>query len=405
MADKRDYYEVLGVQKNASDDEIKKAFRKLALKYHPDKNPGDKTAEEKFKEVNEAYGVLSDPDKKSKYDRFGFAGVDPNYGAGQGGGFGDFGGFGGFGGAGGMSFDDIFDMFGSFGGGGRRQSRRNGAQKGRDLQKTVTIDFTDALFGCSKQLDIMKEVKCKTCGGSGAKAGTSKKTCDQCGGSGQISQVSNTPFGRFQNITTCPKCGGTGQVVESPCPDCSGTGRVRKTVKIKVDIPAGVDNDSIITLRGQGEPGVNGGPDGDLYIVVNVRPHSTFKRRGDDLYLDMPITFDQAALGAKVQVPGFGEAYSYTIMPGTQTGSSFRLKGKGVPNVRTGKKGDLYVKVIVEVPTKLSRKEKKAIEEMAAKLGQDVYPKKAKFDKLKFQCAWADTPDRYSRIKKVWRIA
>ena len=382
MAEKRDYYEVLGLQKGASDDEIKKAFRKMALKYHPDKNPGDKAAEEKFKEANEAYEVLSDPDKKSKYDRFGFAGVDPSYGGGADG-FGGFGDFGGFGGAGGMNFEDIFDMFGGFGG-GRRQSRRNSAQKGRDLQKTVTIDFTDALFGCSRQIDLNKDVKCKTCGGSGAKPGTGKKTCDQCGGSGQISQVSNTPFGRFQNITTCPKCGGTGQVVETPCPDCNGTGRNRKTVKIKVDIPAGVDNDSIITLRGQGEPGINGGPDGDLYIVVNVRPHSTYKRRGDDLYLDLPITFDQAALGAKVQVPGFGETYSYTITPGTQTGSSFRLKGKGVPNVRTGRKGDLYVKVIVEVPTKLGRKEKKAIEEMASKISSDAYPKKSKFDKLKF---------------------
>ena len=379
MADKRDYYEVLGVQKNASDDEIKKAFRKLAIKYHPDKNPGDKEAEEKFREVSEAYEVLSDPDKKSKYDRFGFAGVDPSYGAGQGG----FGGFGDFGGAGGMSFDDIFDMFGAFGG-GRRSQRRNGPQKGRDLQKTVTIDFTDALFGCSKQIDLMKAVKCKTCGGSGCKAGTGKKTCDQCGGSGQISQVSNTAFGRFQNITTCPKCGGTGQMIETPCTDCGGTGVNRKTVKIKVDIPAGVDTDSIVTIRGQGEPGINGGPDGDLYIVVNVRPHSTYKRRGDDLYLDMPITFDVAALGGKVQVPGFGESYSYTITPGTQTGSSFRLKGKGVPNVRTGRKGDLYVKVIVEVPTHLNRKEKKAIEEMAQKIGSESYPKKERFSKLKF---------------------
>ena len=384
MADKRDYYEVLGVDKGASAAEIKKAYHKLAMKYHPDKNPGDKAAEEKFKEANEAYEVLSDPDKKDKYDRFGFAGVDPNFGAGQGG-FGGFGGFGNFGGGfgGGMGFDDIFDMFGGMGG-GRRSSRRNGLQKGRDLQKTVTIDFTDALFGCSKQIELAKKVKCKTCGGSGCKPGTSKKTCDQCGGTGQISQVSNTPFGRFQNVTTCPKCGGTGQMIETPCTDCGGSGVNRKTVKIKVDIPAGVDTDSIVTVRGQGEPGINGGPDGDLYIVVNVRPHSTYKRRGNDLYLDLPITFDQAALGAKVQVPGFGENYSYTITPGTQTGSSFRLKGKGVPDVRTGRKGDLYVKVIVEVPTKLSRKEKKAIEEMAKAVGGDSYPKKTKFDKLRF---------------------
>ena len=283
-----------------------------------------------------------------------------------------------------MNFDDIFDMFGGFGGGRRSSARRGGPQKGRDLQKTVTIDFTDALFGCSKQIELTKDIRCKTCDGSGARPGTGRKTCDACGGSGQISQVSNTPFGRFQNVTTCSKCGGTGQVVESPCPDCNGTGRIRKTVKIKVDIPAGVDTDSIVTVRGQGEPGLNGGPEGDLYIVINVRPHSTYKRRGNDLYLDLPITFDQAALGAKVQVPGFGESYSYTITPGTQTGSSFRLKGKGVPDVRTGRKGDLYVKVIVEVPTKLSRKEKKAIEEMAGTLGPDAYPKKKKFSTLKF---------------------
>jgi len=377
MADKRDYYEVLGIQKGASDDEIKKAFRKGAMKYHPDKNPGDKEAEEKFKEINEAYEVLSDPDKKSKYDRFGHAGVDPSFGGGPGG-------FGGFGGAGGFGFDDIFDMFGGAFGGGSRGRRRNGPQKGQDLQKTLTIDFTEALFGVHKEIEINKDVKCKTCDGSGAEPGTGKKTCDQCGGSGQISQVSNTPFGRFQNVTTCPKCGGSGQMIEHPCKDCGGSGRIRKKVKIKVDIPAGVDNDSVVTLRGQGGPGVNGGPDGDLYIVINVRPHSTYKRKGDDLYLDLPITFDEAALGAKLSVPGFGESYSYTISAGTQTGSSFRLKGKGAPNVRTGRKGDLYVKVIVEVPTKLSLKEKKAIKELAEKVGPEAYPKKSKFKDLKF---------------------
>ena len=386
MADKRDYYEVLGLKKGASDDEIKKAFRKGAMKYHPDKNPGDKTAEEKFKEINEAYEVLSDPDKKSKYDRFGHAGVDPNFGAGGFGGGQGFGGFGGFGGAGagGFGFEDIFDMFGAMGGGSRRGSRRNGPQKGKDIQKTITIEFTEALFGCNKQIELNKDVKCKTCNGTGAKAGTAKKTCDQCGGSGQISQVSQTPFGRFQNITTCPKCGGSGQIIEDPCPDCSGTGRIRKKVKINVDIPQGVDNDSVITLRGQGAPGVNGGPDGDLYIVINVKPHGVYRRKGDDLYLDLPISYDQAALGDKVSVPGFGETYSYTISPGTQTGSTFRLKGKGAPNVHTGRKGDLYVKVNIEVPTKLSAKEKKAIKEMAGVMSDGAYPQKSKFEKLKF---------------------
>lgn len=381
MADKRDYYEVLGLSKGASDDEIKKAFRKGAMKYHPDKNPGDKSAEEKFKEINEAYEVLSDPDKKSKYDRFGHAGVDPNFGGGPGGGFGGFGGFGG--GAGGFGFEDIFDMFGGFGGGGRRGARR-GPAKGQDLQKSLTIEFTDALFGCTKNIELTKDCKCTTCNGTGSKPGTGKRTCDMCGGSGQVQTVNQTPFGRFQSVSTCTKCGGTGQLIETPCQDCNGTGKNRKKVKIKVDVPAGVDNDSVITLRGQGAPGANGGPEGDLYIVINVRPHEVYKRKGDDLYLDLPISFDQAALGAKVQVPGFGETYSYTISPGTQTGSSFRLKGKGAPNVHTGRKGDLYVKVVVEVPTKLSAKEKKAVKEMAEKMSESTYPKKTRFEKMKF---------------------
>ncbi|MCF0141167.1 MAG: molecular chaperone DnaJ, partial [Mogibacterium sp.] len=359
----------------------KKAYRKLAMKYHPDRNPDNKDAEEKFKEVNEAYEILSDPEKKDRYDRFGHAGVDPNAG------FGGAGGFGGFGG-----FEDIFDMFGgAFGGGGGfggfgggRGRRRNGPMKGRDLQKTVTISFTEALFGCTKEIELNKNVKCKTCNGEGTAPGTSKTTCANCGGSGQVSQVSQTPFGRFQNVTTCPKCHGNGVTIDTPCPDCSGSGAIRKNVKIKVDIPAGVDNDSIVTLRGQGEPGANGGPEGDLYIVINVRAHSTYRRKGDNLYLEMPITFEQAALGDKVKVPGFGETYTYTIAPGTQTGSEFRLKGKGVVNPRTGRKGDLYVKVVVEIPTKLSGKEKKAIKAMSEELGKSAYPKKEKFDSLKF---------------------
>ena len=374
MADKRDYYEVLGVDKNADENTLKKAYRKLSKKYHPDMNPGDKDAEAKFKEATEAYGVLSDPEKRRQYDQFGHAAFEQ-------GGAGGFGGFD-FSGA---DFSDIFgDIFGDFFGGGRTRRASNAPQRGASLRAVIHLTFEEAVFGCEKELELTLKDTCATCGGSGAKPGTGKKTCDQCGGSGQISQVSNTPFGRFQNITTCPKCGGTGQMIETPCADCGGSGVNHKTVKIKVDIPAGVDTDSIVTVRGQGEPGVNGGPDGDLYIVVNVRPHSTYKRRGDDLYLEMPITFDMAALGGKVQVPGFGESYSYTITPGTQTGSSFRLKGKGVPNVRTGRKGDLYVKVVVEVPTHLNRKEKKAIEEMAQKIGNESYPKRERFSKLKF---------------------
>ncbi|MDY3239167.1 MAG: molecular chaperone DnaJ [Anaerovoracaceae bacterium] len=381
MAEKRDYYEVLGLKKGASDDEIKKAFRKMAMKYHPDKNPGNKEAEEKFKEINEAYSVLSDPDKKSKYDRFGFAGVDPN----AGGGFGGGSGFGGFGGAGG--FEDIFDMFGGmFGGGfgGGQQRRNNGPKKGRDLQKAITITFEEAAFGCKKELEINKYVACPTCKGEGTKPGTSKKTCPKCGGSGQISQMQRTPFGQFQSVTQCDQCGGTGQINETPCEDCRGTGKVRKTVKISVDIPGGVDNESVIPIRSQGEPGVNGGPNGDLYIVISVKPHKVFKRNGSDLYLDIPISFDQAALGAEIIVPTLEGKVSYKVPAGTQPGTTFRLKGKGVRNLRNDRMGDLYVKVNLEVPTKLNHKQKKAIEEMGKAVTEDCYQKKSTFaDKMR----------------------
>lgn len=380
MAEKRDYYEVLGLTKGASDDEIKKAFRKMAMKYHPDKNPGDKEAEEKFKEVNEAYGVLSDPDKKSKYDRFGHAGVDPS--AGFGGGAGGFGGFGGF--------EDIFDMFtggggfGGFGGFGGQQRRNNGPRKGADLQKAISITFEEAAFGCKKEIEISKFVKCGTCNGEGTKPGTSKKTCPVCNGSGQVSSVQRTPFGQFQSVTQCGNCGGTGQINESPCDDCKGTGKVRKSVKIAVDIPAGVDNESVIPIRGQGEPGTNGGPNGDLYIVLSVKPHKVFKRSGSDLYLEIPISFDQAALGADITVPTLEGKVSYKVPAGTQPGTTFRLKGKGVKNLRTDKMGDLYVKVNLEVPTKLNHKQKKAIEEMGKTVTEDCYQKKSGFaEKLK----------------------
>ncbi len=370
MADKRDYYEVLGLSKGASEDEIKKAFRKMAMKYHPDRNPGDKEAEEKFKEINEAYAVLSDPDKKDKYDRFGHAGVDPNSGFGGGGGFGGFGGF-----------EDIFDMFGGafsgFGGGGR--SRRNGPQKGSDLQKTVTIDFEEAAFGTKKEIRINKYVKCKTCDGTGAQPGTSKKKCPKCGGTGEVRTAQRTPLGTFQSVSACPDCNGTGEINETPCKDCGGTGRIRDNVTIAVNIPAGVDNDSVIPIRGQGEPGVNGGPDGDLYIVINVRPHEIFERRGQDLWLEIPITFDQAALGDEIVVPTLEGKVSYKVPAGTQPDTVFRLKGKGIKNVRNSRKGDLYVKVSLEVPTKLNSKQKKAISAMAKAVTNDCYHKKSRF--------------------------
>ena len=377
MADKRDYYEVLGLQKGASDNDIKKAFRKMAMKYHPDKNPGDKVAEEKFKEINEAYAVLSDPEKKEKYDRFGHAGVDPN--SGFGGGAGGFGGFGGF--------EDIFDMFGgAFGGfgGGSRGRRNNGPRKGSDLQKAVTITFEEAAFGTKKEIRLNKYVKCKTCGGSGAAPGTSKKSCPKCGGTGEIRTAQRTPLGTFQSVSPCPDCNGTGEINETPCPDCGGSGKTRDNVTISVNIPAGVDNDSVIPIKGQGEPGVNGGPDGDLYIVINVEPHKIFEGRGQDLWLEIPITFDQAALGDDIIVPTLEGKVSYKVPSGTQPDTIFRLKGKGIKSVRGNRKGDLYVKVNLEVPTKLNSKQKKAISAMAEKVTGECYQKKSSFlDSLK----------------------
>lgn len=369
---KRDYYEVLGLKKGASDDEIKKAFRKLAMKYHPDKNSGDKTAEENFKQVNEAYSVLSDPDKKNKYDRFGHAGVDPNAGfGGAGGGFG--GGFGGF--------EDIFDMFGGMfsGGGGHSQRRRNAPMKGSDLQKAMSITFEEAAFGTKKQIQLNKHIQCETCKGSGAKPGTSKTSCPKCGGSGEIHTMQKTPFGTFQSASPCDQCGGTGEINESPCQDCGGTGKIRKTVTISVDIPAGVDNDSVISIKGQGEPGSNGGPYGDLYIVISVKAHTLFERKGQDLWLEIPISFNQAALGDEITVPTLEEKVSYKVPAGTQPNTVFRLKNKGIKSLRSGRKGDLYVRVILEVPTKLSSKQKKAIQNMAKEVTNDCYNKKSGF--------------------------
>ena len=387
MAEKRDYYEVLGLKKGASDQEIKSAFRKMAIKYHPDKNPGDKKAEEKFKEINEAYGVLSDPDKKMKYDKFGHAGVDPNAGFGgagaggaQGGGFGGFGGFGGgAGGAGG--FEDIFDMFGGmFGGGGfGGQQRKNAPRRGRDIQKAMTITFEEAAFGCKKKIRLTKDIKCKTCGGDGAAPGSGKKTCPTCGGSGTVTQMQKTPFGQFQSQGPCPQCHGKGTIIEKPCPTCKGSGVTRGTVNIEINIPAGVDNGSLIPIKGQGEPGKNGGPMGDLYIAIAVKPHKYFIRKGNDIYLDIPITYEQAALGATITVPTLNEKVSYKVPAGTQTGTTFRIKGRGISDVRTRRKGDLYVKVYIEVPTKLDATQKQAIKNMGTVITDKDHPRRSEF--------------------------
>lgn len=369
MADKTDYYEVLGLQKGASDDEIKSAFRKMAMKYHPDRNPGDKAAEEKFKEVNEAYSVLSDADKKAKYDRFGFAGVDPNAGFGGGGqGFGGFsGGFGGF--------EDIFNMFGGGFGGGRAY---NGPREGNDIQKRMSISFNEAVFGCKKTIKLTKYCTCGDCKGTGAKAGTSKRTCPECGGSGSVRFVQNTMFGQMQSQRTCGRCSGAGEIADSPCPTCGGEGQVRKTVNIDVKIPAGVDNNSVITLRGQGEPGYKGGPAGNLYIVLSVGQHPVFKRQGDDLWMSVPITFTQAALGDDITIPGLEGKLSCKVPAGTQPGTVLRVKGKGVTNVNTGRPGDIYVEVNLEVPTKLTSQQKEAIKKFG-----EIKPAEGSYEKKK----------------------
>lgn len=373
MAEKRDYYEVLGIEKGASEEEIKKAFRKMALKYHPDRNQGDKNAEEKFKEVNEAYSVLSDPELRKKYDMFGHAGVDPSAQAGAGAGGWQGGGFGGFDG---VDFGDIFGDF--FGGGfGSSSRRRNAPAKGRDLQHSLNITFEEACFGTSKTINIRKYVKCEKCQGSGAAPGTSKRSCPKCGGTGQVQTIRNSLFGQVQTSSPCPDCNGTGQIIDTPCPDCHGTGQVMKNIKIEVNIPAGVDEGSVIPIRGQGEPGRNGGPNGDLFVVLAVSPHKLFDREGNDLYLDIPISFTQAALGDEITVPTLEGKVSYKVPAGTQPGTIFRLRGKGVADVHGGRKGDLYVKVTLEVPTKLNSEQKKIVKEMGEKVGMDCYKKKS----------------------------
>ena len=367
MSTKREYYDVLGVDKSADATAIKKAYRKLAMKYHPDKNPGDKEAEEKFKEINEAYEVLSDETKRRNYDQFGHEGVN-----GQG-----FGGAGGFGGQGFGGFDDIFgdifgDMFGGGFSGGSRQ-RRRGPERGADIKQRVNISFEEAAFGKKVQVKINRSEECDQCHGSGAKPGTSKKTCPTCHGSGQVQSVQRTPFGNIASTRTCSTCNGEGEVIDSPCSKCHGKGSIRKTKTIEVDIPAGIDNGQMIKLGGQGELGTRGGPRGDLYIEVNVQSHPLFTRDGYDVYLEMPITFAQATLGDKIQVPTLDGKVEYEVPEGTQTGTVFRLKGKGIPKLKSNVRGDQYVKVTVEIPKKLNEKQKELVREFAKECGQEVH--------------------------------
>ena len=377
---KRDYYEVLGVSKTASDDEIKKAYRKVAKQYHPDLNPGDATAEAKFKEANEAYEVLSDADKKARYDQYGHAGVDPNFGAGggYGGGFnGDFGDFGDLG--------DIFGSFfgGGFGGGGRR-SNPNAPKRGNDASAAVNISFEEAAKGCKKTVKVTKIDTCDECGGSGAKKGTTTKTCPVCNGSGRVTSAQRTPFGVFQTQTVCSHCNGKGKVIENPCQKCNGKGRIRHTVEEVVEIPAGIDDGQVINMRGKGDSGVNGGPSGDLRINVNVRPHPIFNRSGYDVYCEIPITFVQAALGADITVPTLDGKVKFTIHEGTQPGDEFKLKGKGIQRLNYSGKGDQYVKIVVEIPKNLSKEQKEKLMDFE-KLSSDKNYKTQKsfMDKIK----------------------
>lgn len=376
MAEKRDYYEVLGVNKSASDADIKKAYRKLAKQYHPDVNPGDKAAEAKFKEANEAYEILSDSQKRSRYDQFGHAGTDPNsYGGFGGGGFGDFD-FGGIG--------DIFETF--FGGAGFGKSSRNktGPQKGTDLKYAMEISFDEAAFGCEKEISLNRMENCSTCGGSGSKKGSSSSTCKHCNGSGQVQFKQSTPFGQFVNIKTCDVCKGEGKVIIDPCPSCNGKGKTRKSVKLKINVPAGIDDGQTISLRGEGEPGSRGGPTGDLYISIRVKAHPLFQRQGNDVVCEMPITFVQAALGAEMEVPTIDGKVKYSIPEGTQTGTVFRIRGKGIPYLRGNGRGDQFIKVNIEVPKRLNDKQKSILKEFAEISGDDTHEqRKSFFEKMK----------------------
>lgn len=375
MADKRDYYEVLGVQKGASDDEIKKAYRACAKKYHPDLHPGDKECEEKFKEVNEAYEVLSDSDKKARYDQFGHAGVDSNYGAGAGGAGSPFGQ--------GIDIDDIFSSF--FGGfGGRRSNNANAPMRGSDIETTVYISFEEAAKGCKQTINYSCVTTCDDCHGTGAQPSTSPKTCSSCGGSGRVTINQRTPFGVVQTQRTCDACHGRGKIVDNPCKKCGGSGKQRKNKTVDVTIPAGIKDQQILNVSGRGNSGTNGGPAGDLHVYVNVRPHPVFERRGDDVWCEVPITFTQAALGADVVVPTLDGKVSYTVREGTQPGDVFRLKGKGIQRLGGRGRGDQYVRVTVEVPKNLNGKQKELIKQLDGATGDKNYAKRRNFfDKIK----------------------
>ena len=355
MADKRDYYEVLGVSKSASEDEIKKAYRQLAKKYHPDMNPGDKTAEAKFKEASEAYAVLSDPEKRKQYDQFGHAAFEQ--GAGGGGGGFDF-----------SNMGDMGDIFGDifsdlFGGGGRTRRASNGPMKGANVRAGIRITFEEAVFGTEKELELNLKDECEKCHGTGAKPGSSPVTCSKCGGRGQVVYTQQSLFGMVRNVQTCPDCGGTGKIIKEKCPDCYGTGYISRRKKIQVSVPAGIDDGQSIRIRGKGEPGANGGERGDLLVEVAVSRHPIFQRQGFDIYSTAPMSFAQAALGGDVRISTVDGDVLYNVKPGTQTDTRIRLKGKGVPTLRNKAiRGDHYVTLVVQVPSKLTNEQKELLQ-------------------------------------------
>ena len=369
---KRDYYEVLGVAKTASDDELKKAYRKLAKQYHPDMNPGDKGAEAKFKEINEAYEVLSDKDKRAKYDQFGHAGVDPNFGGGGFGGYGDFGDFGDFG------FGDILgDLLG--GGFGGRSANRSGPQRGESLRAGVTISFEEAAFGCEKEISLTRLESCESCHGSGCAPGTTAEVCPDCRGSGTVRVQQRMGGMAFTSSAPCSRCRGTGKIIHQPCKSCGGGGNVRKQRKISVSIPQGINDKQAVSLRGQGNAGANNGPAGDLIVEVRVKPHPYFQREGTSVLYECPVSFYQAAMGAELEIPTIDGKVKYTLPAGTQPGATFRLRGKGIPNVNGGGRGNQYVTVHIETPRSLNREQKEALRKFSETLKEHNYKERRSF--------------------------
>ncbi len=373
MADKRDYYEVLGVAKGASEDEIKKAYRQMAKKYHPDLNPGNKDAEAKFKEVNEAYEVLSDSDKRSRYDQFGHAGVDPNFGGGN-----PYGGYGQE-----VDFGDIFNSF--FGGfGSRRQANPNAPRRGSDAEVSISIDFEEAAKGCKKTVTYKVVSTCTECNGSGARAGTSPKVCTVCHGTGSVKVNQRTMFGVMQTSRTCDSCRGKGKIIEKVCLKCNGSGHMNSSNSVEITIPAGINDGQILKVGGRGNAGLNGGPAGDLHVYVTVRPHPIYERKGDDVWCDIPITFTQAALGADITVPTLDGKVSYSVHESTQPGDIFKLKGRGIPHINGRGRGDHYIRVTIDVPKNLSKSQKEILKEFEKALSEKNYHKRTSFfEKLK----------------------